>query len=201
MEHSDCRRPYFPEVAARASAEVFDVLSVDTARMEATADVLSEVSIRPIRPDDRERIVRAIEYTSARTYSRRFHQVVHRFTDQELTYLTEVDGNDHVALVATERRRPDRLVAIARFARDRANPREAEFAITVHDPYQRRGIGRGMLTLLRRAAIEHGITELRAFVETDNEAMVGLMSKVFPDAKLVSKFGTTAEYVVELAPT
>jgi len=162
-------------------------------------DVLSEFAIRPIRPDDRERILHAIDYTSAQTYSRRFHEVGHHFTDRELTNLTDLDGENHVALIATERSRPDRLVAIARFVRDPSEPNEAEFAVTVHDPYQRRGIGCGMLNLLEHAALERGVRRFRAFIETDNDAMIALMRKVFPDAKQVSRYGRTGEYVVELA--
>ena len=56
-----------------------------------------------------------------------------------LSYLTEIDGDNHFALIAIERDRPDRLVAVARFVRYRDRPTEAEFAITVHDPYQGRG--------------------------------------------------------------
>ena len=166
----------------------------------ATATALSELSIRPIRGDDRQRILDAVGYTCRQTYSRRFHEVGHRFTERELTYLTEVDGDNHVAIIATERDRPDRLVAIARFVRSEAEPDEAEFAVTVHDPYQRRGIGCGMLSLLRDAAIEHGITRFRAFIQLDNEPMLALMDKLFPRSQRVDSFGRTGEFVADIYP-
>lgn len=165
----------------------------------ATATALSELSIRLIRGDDRQRILDAVDYTSRQTYSRRFHEAKHRFTERELTYLTDVDGDNHRAIIATERDRPDRLVAIARFVRSEAEPDEAEFAVTVHDPYQRRGIGTAMLSLLRDAAIEHGITRFRAFIELDNEPMLALMDKLFPRSKRVDRFGRTGEYVTDLS--
>ena len=67
-------------------------------------------------------------------------------------HLTDIDGDNHFALIATERDRPDRLVAVARFVRYHNRPTEAEFAITVHDPYQGQGIGRRLLELLVEAA-------------------------------------------------
>src|SRR5512142_2174188 len=103
------------------------------------------ISVRPVRPDDRGRILNALAYTSAGTYYRRFHAPKHRFTERELAHLTQVDGVDHVALIATKRDHPDRLVAVARFVRDSHVATEAELAIPVHDPYQRRGIGRHIL--------------------------------------------------------
>ena len=77
------------------------------------------VSIRPIRPADRTLITSAVRYTSDRTYQRRFHGPRPRFSPRVVSYLTEVDGENHFALIATERDRPDRLVAVARFVRYR----------------------------------------------------------------------------------
>lgn len=166
--------------------------------MEITAGTSSSLTIRPIRPDDRERIQQALEYTSPTTYYRRFHSAKHWYTDRELTYLTEVDGNNHFALIATERDRPERLVAVARFIRNPRDRAEAELAITVHDPYQRQGIGRQMLRLLGEAAREHGVVRLRALVQTDNRAMIALLHRVFPQTTSVARYGSTVEYVAEL---
>lgn len=157
------------------------------------------LSVRPVRPDDRVRILNALAYTSADTYYRRFHGPKHRFSECELAYLTQVDGHDHVALIATEGDRPERLVAIARFVRYRQSPTEAELAITVHDPYQQRGIGREMLTLLVDAAREHGIKCLHANIQFDNEAMIALLYNVLPQSVLVDRDGSIGEYVADIA--
>jgi RimJ/RimL family protein N-acetyltransferase len=159
----------------------------------------SAIEVRPVRPDDRVRILNALAYTSASTYYRRFHAPKHRFTERELAYLTQVDGHDHVALIATERDHPDRLVAVARFVRDSHSPTEAELAITVHDPYQRRGIGRQMLTLLVDSAREQGIRRLHANIQLDNGAMLRLLDNVLPQAVLVDRDGAVGEYVADIA--
>ena len=61
-------------------------------------------------------------------------------------------------------------------------PREADFAVTVVDEYQRRGVGGVMLERLCVAALKRGITVLRADVLLENEAAVRLIRKVVPRA-------------------
>lgn len=166
--------------------------------METAHGTGSELTIRAIRPDDRDRILHAMEYTSSDTYYRRFHAAKRSFTKRELDYLTEIDGDDHVALIATERDHPERLVAVARFIRDPHDRTEAELAITVHDPYQRQGIGRKMLTLLAEAALDHGVVRLRAFVQSDHRAMVALLHEVLPDTVCSAREDSIVEYVSRL---
>jgi protein lysine acetyltransferase len=156
------------------------------------------VSIRPIRPADRTLIANAARYTSDRTYRLRFHGPRPRFSPRVLSYLTEIDGENHFALIAVERDRPDRLVAVARFVRYRDRPTEAEFAITVHDPYQGQGIGRRLLELLVEAARERGITRLRALIQSDNDPMMRLLRRVLPQARLEDRSDAECTYSADI---
>jgi GNAT superfamily N-acetyltransferase len=158
----------------------------------------SAVSIRPIRPEDRTLIANAVRYTSDRTYQRRFHGPPPRFSPRELSYLTEIDGYNHYALIATERDRPDRLVAVARFVRYRDRPTEAEFAITVHDPYQDQGIGGQLLELIVERARERGITRLCALIQSDNEPMMRLWHRVLPQATLKERSDAECLYCADI---
>jgi RimJ/RimL family protein N-acetyltransferase len=157
------------------------------------------VSIRPIRPADRTLIANAVRYTSDRTYQLRFHGPRPRLSPRMLSYLTEIDGNNHFALIATERDLPDRLVAVARFVRYHDHPTEAEFAITVHDPYQGQGIGRRLLELLVEAARERGITRLRALIQSDNDPMTRLLRRVLPQARLEDRSDGECTYSADIA--
>jgi len=156
------------------------------------------VSIRPIRPADATLIANAVRYTSDRTYQRRFHGPRPRFSPRVLSYLTEIDGENHFALIAVERDRPDRLVAVARFVRYHDRPTEAEFAITVHDPYQGQGIGRRLLELLVEAARERGITRLRALIQSDNDPMMRLLRRVLPQARLEDRSDRECTYSADI---
>ena len=128
-----------------------------------------------MNPPNKWLLEAAFSYTSPDTYYRRFHTAKRSFTARELTYLTEADGADHVALIATDPAEDGRLAAVARYFRD---GEEAELAIAVHDPYQGRGVGRELLELLCLHACGHGIRRLTAAIQTDNHRMVRLLRAV-----------------------
>jgi hypothetical protein len=65
-----------------------------------------------------------------------------RFSDAELCYLTEVDGRDHVAIVAVLEDEPSQLAAVGRFVRNPQRRDEAEVAVIVGDPLQGMGLRR-----------------------------------------------------------
>ncbi|MCZ7528703.1 MAG: GNAT family N-acetyltransferase [Acidimicrobiia bacterium] len=111
------------------------------------------VRVRPIRPDDDDRLLRLYEQVSDETIYLRFFSPVSRPTARRLDRLTEVDHVDHVVLVAEL---GDDLVAVARYDR-MARTDDAEVAFTVRDDQQGRGIGTIMLEHLAVIAREHGI--------------------------------------------
>jgi hypothetical protein len=59
-----------------------------------------EIAVRPIRPEDKPLLAEGIRHQSAQTIERRFMSPKPRLTAAELRYLTEVDGCNHVALIA-----------------------------------------------------------------------------------------------------
>jgi protein lysine acetyltransferase len=67
-----------------------------------------------------------------------------------LAYLTEVDHQDHEALIAFDSRSGD-AVAMARSARTEGT--SAEAAVTVGDGWQGRGLGTGLTSLLAGRAL------------------------------------------------
>ena len=60
----------------------------------------AQVLIRPIRPDDKGMLSDGLRRLSPESAQRRFLTPKRSFSRTELRYLTEVDGRDHVALVA-----------------------------------------------------------------------------------------------------
>src|SRR3954454_8988879 len=95
-----------------------------------------QVWIRPIQPGDAASLQNGLRQLSADTIQRRFLGPKPRFSATELRYLTEVDGVDHIALVAISVL-SGRIVAVARCVRLPEDPGTAEWAIVVADPLQR----------------------------------------------------------------
>ena len=135
----------------------------------------TRVLIRPIQPGDKEKLATGLRQLSEESIRKRFLAAKPRFTAAELRYLTEVDGINHIALVAVLERRPEQLVAVARCVRYPDRPDTAEMAIVVGDPWQMQGLGRELATRLADAALAVGIRRFAATMLGDNEAARRLM--------------------------
>lgn len=165
--------------------------------------------IRQIRPDDGPRLELGYRSLSPQSQYRRFLGSKPRLTDADVRYLTDVDGKDHFALVATTAAAPDWIIAVARFVRFADDPEAAEFAIVVGDPYQGDGLGGEMLDRLARAATARGIRRFRATVLAENIAahkltrrLANRLSPTAAPARPASRerhLGTVDEVEVELA--
>jgi GNAT superfamily N-acetyltransferase len=141
----------------------------------------THVVVRHIRPSDAAELRRAFDRLSPASRYRRFFGGVPQLTDAALHYLTDVDGRDHVAIVATtDGPEPDGAtgLGVARFVRLRDEPTVAEAAVTVVDDSHRKGLGRLLATKLAEAARERGIHTFRADVLADNEPMRDIMSEI-----------------------
>ena len=133
------------------------------------------VRIRRIEPGDKDRLARGLRQLSLETVRRRFLAAKPRFTAAELRYLTEVDGVNHIALIAVLEDDPDQLVAVARCVRLQPGGDTAEMAVVVGDPWQGQGLGRAITQALGDAALAAGIRRFAATMAADNEAARALM--------------------------
>ena len=134
-----------------------------------------DVRIRPIRPEDKALLKWGLAQLSDATIQRRFLTPKPRFTAGELRYLTEVDGHDHVALVAIDT--DGHLVGVGRFVR-LEDPAEAEIAIVIADHLQGQGLGTRIGYDLVEQAVAHGIERFTATMQGDNRPAHALMAKL-----------------------
>jgi RimJ/RimL family protein N-acetyltransferase len=127
------------------------------------------VTIRPIRPDDIERLRLSHERLSPESRYRRFMSPKPHLTAADAHYLVDIDGRDHYALVATMAEpEGEAIVAVARFVRRPDDPAIAEFAIVVGDRWQRQGLAGELLGRLADAAVTRGVQRFEAIVLADN---------------------------------
>ena len=127
--------------------------------------------IRPIRAEDKRMLSDGLRRLSPESVQRRFLTPKRSFSRAELRYLTEVDGRDHVALVAEDPADPvRRLIAVGRFVRLHDDPETADVAFTVADEWQGRGLGSLLGIHLSHLARNRGIRRFTATMASDNRA-------------------------------
>ena len=128
------------------------------------------VRFRPIRPDDKQLIREGFQMLSPESRYRRFFRALDHLSEKQLRYLTEVDFVDHYAWIAEI---PDGIgLGVARWIRLADEPDVAEGAVTVIDPYQNQGIGKALLWLGSRSAIQAGIRAIRVSVLSQNDPVI-----------------------------
>ncbi|MHB1855279.1 MAG: bifunctional acetate--CoA ligase family protein/GNAT family N-acetyltransferase, partial [Acidimicrobiales bacterium] len=128
----------------------------------------STLHLRPIRPQDADRLIELHSRLSPTTIYYRFFNYHPRLADKEVARFTEVDYTDRMAFVAVAG--PGRLVAVARYDRV-AGSDSAEAAFVVDDPYQGKGLGTLLLEYLAAYARAQGLRRFVADTLTDNRAM------------------------------
>ena len=149
------------------------------------------VHLRLIRPTDKPYLQRGLESLSEESRYTRFHGTKMAFSDEELRYLTEIDYQDHFALIAYVREgMPRRGVAVARFVRLEKGGTAAEMALVIHDNFQGQGLGKILVAHLCAAARERGIARLQADVLASNTSARTLLETHF-GATLVQNEGSS----------
>lgn len=155
------------------------------------------VHIRPIRPDDKTELAHALDRLSPESRRRRFLTAKPRFSGAELRYLTEVDGVDHVALVAVND--SGEIVGAGRFVRFPDAPETADFAIVVEDAYQGQGLGGALARRLADRARAVGVRRFAATALSDNLAVHRLLQTISARLQPGERSGGVSELVAELA--
>ncbi len=133
---------------------------------------VEQVSIRAVRPDDRERIVQAFRRLDRSSVYLRFFSFKKELEDEELRRVTECDGASEVVLVATVGSgEGEIIVALGEYVR--SGP-AAHIAFAVEEDFQGRGIASRLLRQLAAIARANGITQREADVLAENTPMLAV---------------------------
>jgi GNAT superfamily N-acetyltransferase len=138
------------------------------------------ITLRPLLPSDAAELVRGFESLSRESRYRRFLEFVDHLTPAQVEYLTRVDGRDHIAWVAAYRGTDgaDHGAGVARSIREPGHVDTAEFAVTLADAWQGRGIGSLLTEVVARDAWRNGVRFWRATMLADNVAVQRCLQKV-----------------------
>jgi acetyltransferase len=129
--------------------------------------------IRPIHPDDAQRERDFIAALSPQSRYQRFMHAMREPGEALIDRFVNVDRHRSMAFVAVNGEGLDeRIIGVARYAADDAG--ECEFAVTVADEWQRRGIGTTLVPLLFEYAAREGFHTIYGTVLADNQRMIEL---------------------------
>jgi len=147
----------------------------------------SEVLLRLLRSEDRELLRAGFERLGPTSRYHRFFCAKNSLSESELSYLCDIDGDNHFAIGAVREHaegEPEPL-AIARFVRLGAEPEVAEAAIAVIDAMQGKGLGKVLLGRLAEAALERSVQRFRCGVLVENNILPQLLHELDPEACVV----------------
>ena len=139
--------------------------------------IADEFKIRAILPEDKEGLKEGLALLSAESRRQRFFSSRKDFTEKELTFFTEVDQINHLALVAINKGAGPSPAGTIRCIRDNTRPEYAELAITIVDIFQGRGLGTELMEQLAKAAQLQNIKFFYGDFHTSNIRMLKLLEK------------------------
>jgi RimJ/RimL family protein N-acetyltransferase len=151
----------------------------------------SRLRLRPIRPEDQNRLSAFYDGLSRHTAYQRFFAVMKRLPPDWAHFLANVDYERRLALLA-EHGPPEapELVGVARYDHtDHADT--AEIAFVIQDDWQNRGLGTLMLDALLAAAEARGVRRFRAYVLAGNARMIDLLVRFTDIQERVTQSGVT----------
>jgi RimJ/RimL family protein N-acetyltransferase len=151
-----------------------DFLATDTLR-NGTA-----VTVRHIRPDDRDRLARAFRNLERDTVYTRFFRYIAEPTEEQLRRATLIDPGRGVALVVTTGAGADEvIIAGGRYMLPAVagEKRAAEIAFLVEEDYQGLGIAGRILRYLAEIARAQGVSRFDAEVLSRNAAMLRVFAR------------------------
>ena len=132
--------------------------------------------VRPIRPDDAALVTRFFDGLSERSRYQRFMQHLRALPPAMLARLTNLDYQRELALVVLDPEGRE-FVAVGRFAPS-IEDTNAEFALTVADAWQAKGIGRVLLERLCDCARRAGYAALYGRILAENKEMLELAARL-----------------------
>jgi len=144
-----------------------------------------EVLLRPTKPEDEPLMHELATSVSHETIRKRFFSSVKDFSHQWLILFCNIDYDRHIAIVAESTENGKRkIVGVGRLVME-PDFHSGEFAILVHDQYQRKGLGYKLVGIIIGIGRDKGLEEVVGEVLTDNDKMLKLARKLGFTVRLV----------------
>jgi acetyltransferase len=139
----------------------------------------TEMLVRPIRPEDARKEQDFVSNLSAQSKYFRFMHGLDKLTPEMLARFTQIDYDREMALVAIAPGDDARstFVGVARYV---INPDggSCEFALTVADAWQHRGVGPRLMERLMQVALDRGLDTMVGEVLAQNSRMLRMCKRL-----------------------
>ncbi|MCG6929405.1 MAG: GNAT family N-acetyltransferase [Desulfofustis sp.] len=144
------------------------------------------VLIRPLYPSDEFEYRNFLYSLEEETIFRRFFYKTSLFSHEVVQqYWAEIDYRTTMSLIGrVQRGGHHEVMAVGSYSR--SEPGYAEVAFVVHDDFQGKGVASTMLAYLEQIARENGFVGFVASVLQENQAMLHVLQKRYPAAKLTA---------------
>jgi acetyltransferase len=138
----------------------------------------TEVLLRPIRPEDEPLEYEMLSTLTEETLRGRFFQVIKNIGHEMLIRYCNIDYDREMAIVAEVRQgEKRRIIGIGRLIIE-PDFKKGEFAVVVHDDYQRKGLGYKLVDMVIGIGQEKGLEKIYGLVLSDNRAMLRICDEL-----------------------
>jgi acetyltransferase len=146
----------------------------------------TEVTLRPIKPEDEPLEHEMLSTLSQETLRTRFFHIVRDISHEMLIRFCNIDYDREMAIVAEVKEGSQRrIIGIGRLIIE-PDFRSGEYAVLVHDDYQGRGLGYKLVDLIIGIAQDKGLEEIYGSVLTENNNMLKMARKLGFQYKMMS---------------
>jgi acetyltransferase len=156
----------------------------------------TKVTLRPIKPEDENCFNELFKSLSKESVRFRFFEIIKELSHDTLSRYCNLDYDREMAIVA-QLESDCRFAGVVRLIID-ADPKGAEFAIMVGDPWQGLGLGSKLIDVIIDVARDFRLERIYSLVSIENCKMISLCRKKDFEIQPVDEF--TVEVSVKIAP-
>ncbi len=143
----------------------------------------SNITIRPIRPEDAEIEQSFMKNLSEESKYFRFMQALHELTPKMLVRFTQIDYDMEMALIAVVRKNNEEIqIGVARYTTN-SDGKSCEFAVVIADDWHHKGLASRLMSHLMEIAKARDLTTMEGEVLANNKEMLKLAKKLGFDIK------------------
>ena len=138
----------------------------------------TDITIRPIRPEDAEMEAKFVRELSNEAKYFRFMNSFQELSQEMLVRFTQIDYHNEMALIAVKTDvHGDEQIGVARYSTN-VDKTSCEFALVVSDKWQSRGIAHHLMKDLMEIARDRNLETMEGQVLRDNSKMLELVSSL-----------------------